>query len=243
MCNEELATAPALDEITTLALVENGLLHVNFELDRSEPSFFRVAREAHLLFYRSMIEVLRGSANLAITARWNKRRRAKYQRGSSPWQEIHCVDAPGCTKAWRFSSPEPCVEPEFTKNHDRSTAQREFLIGFYDALAMIQTECFMGMFVHSKTQFVTDEDMRQLEWLHERVRNEYEHFIPKFYSAPSLDLIEATQICVSHSAALLFDSGNVLFHGTSCDAVKNLMDVTIFKLLAIGKEMTKKSLK
>ena len=57
-------TEAVMDEITNLSLVENGLLHIQFELGRSAPSYFRVAREAHLLFYRSMIERLRGSANL-----------------------------------------------------------------------------------------------------------------------------------------------------------------------------------
>jgi hypothetical protein len=60
------------ETINNLNLIENGLLHIRFGLGRDEPSFFRVAREAHLVFYRGMIEALKGSANLAITSRPSK---------------------------------------------------------------------------------------------------------------------------------------------------------------------------
>ncbi len=46
----------AIDRITNLRLIENGLLHIQFEFDRDAPSHFRIAREAHLVFYRSMVE-------------------------------------------------------------------------------------------------------------------------------------------------------------------------------------------
>lgn len=62
-----------------------------------------MAREAHLLLYRSMIEALRGSANLAVTARLSKDRSVRYQRGTRHWQEIHRLDMPKRGKAWRFS--------------------------------------------------------------------------------------------------------------------------------------------
>ncbi len=88
----------------------------------------------------------------------------------------------------------------------------DFLIPYYDALAMIQTECFMSRFVHSKVVSVTDAEMKLLEWLHENVRNEYEHFVPKYYLAPVNDLIECSSICVKLSNELLFKCGNVVPH-------------------------------
>ena len=79
------------DAIENLSLIKNGLLHLRFELSRENPSYFRIAREAHLLLYRSMVEALKGSANLAVTGRPPKDRSYKYQRGGNPWQEIHKV--------------------------------------------------------------------------------------------------------------------------------------------------------
>ena len=70
----------AIEEINNLRLIENGLLHAQFELEREEASYFCVAREAHLVVYRAMIETLRGSANLAITGRPSKSRSCKYPR-------------------------------------------------------------------------------------------------------------------------------------------------------------------
>lgn len=183
------------ETINNLNLIENGLLHIRFELSRDEPSFFRVAREAHLVFYRAMIEALKGSANLAITSRPSKSHEHKYQIGDEPWKEIHKLPVTGCNVAWRFSEPAQCepliinyeLQPDLPKRDD-------YLISFYDALAMVQADCFMRQFIYSKKVQVSDIDMQRLEWLHEDIRNGYEHFIPKSFSAPINDLVELTDV-------------------------------------------------
>lgn len=85
---------------------------------------------------------------------------------------------------------------------------------------MIQTECFMAQFMHSAVVPVCDEDMKTLEWLHEEIRNEYEHFIPKSYTAPVQDLLAAAELCLHLARKLLFDSENVLFHAIGQLAVR-----------------------
>jgi len=212
-----------MDEITNLRLVENGLFHIEFECDRAVPSYFRIAREAHLLLYRSMTEALRGSANLAVTAQLPNDRSVCYQRGTGQWQEIHRTVIPECKKAWRFSEPAPCAPPNTSTRCSAQPSDRNYLIGFYDTLAMIQTECFMGRFVHSRWRFLPDMDMKHLEWLHERIRNEYEHFVPKFYIAPARDLLQASRICIDVSDNVLFESNNVLFHGMSQEPLRSLL--------------------
>ena len=183
------------ETIDNLNLIENGLLHIRFELSRDEPSFFRVAREVHLILYRVMIEALKGSANLAITSRPSKPSEHKYQIGDEPWKEIHKVLVTGCNVAWRFSKPAQCeppiinygLRPDLPKGND-------YLISFYDAIAMIQADCFMHQFIYSKTVQVSDIDMQRLEWLHVDIRNEYEHFVPKAYIAPINNLAEVTVV-------------------------------------------------
>lgn len=204
-------------------MIENSLLHLQFEFSRASPSYFRIAREAHLLLYRSMIEALKGSANLAITGRPSRERQYQYQMGDKPWHEIHKAAIQGCTSAWRFSDPQPCDAPQIDPSARRAEPD-EYLIGFYDALAMIQTECFMDQFTHSKVVPVSDEDMRTLEWLHERIRNEYEHFIPKYYSAPVTDLVAAAGLSLRLAGQLLFQSGNPLFHSTPRAQLEELFD-------------------
>ena len=214
-----------MDKIDNFHLIENGLLHIQFEMSRDKTSFFRIAREAHLILYRSMIEVLKGTANLPVTGRPSKYRKHKYKFGNNPWQEIHKVEIDGCEKAWRFSEPEPCQEPNRARKCDNKKSQNSdnnFLIGFYDALAMIQAACFMKRYVNSKIVYLKNENMKLVEWLHEQIRNEYEHFIPKIYLAPIDDLLYVSGLCVEISRKLIFESGNVIFHNIAYDNIKNL---------------------
>jgi len=88
-----------------------------------------------------MIEALKGSANLAVTRRPRKNRSHKYKIGNKPWQEIHKVAVNDCMIAWRFSIPEICDEPQIDTNDAAEIQQPggdDYLISFYDALAMIQ---------------------------------------------------------------------------------------------------------
>jgi hypothetical protein len=209
-----------LDKIDNLSLIGNCLLHLQFELSRENPSYFRIAREAHLVLYRSMIEALKGTANLAITVKRSKSRSYKYKRDYKPWQEIHKISIDACKKAWRFSQPEPCEKPQLDIKRSVDTRPKDYLIGFYDALAMIQTECFMNQYVNSRIFPVPDDDMKLLEWLHEEIRNEYEHFIPKIYLSPIQDLTYAAELCVRLARMLLLESGNVIFFEVSADELE-----------------------
>ena len=218
-----------VDTIDNLRLIENSLLHMRFELERESPSYFRLAREAHLLLYRTMIESLTGSNWQNVTGHRAKDRSVKYQWGDKPWQEIHKVPISDCRKAWRFSDPAVCSQPTVSTSVEVPLAVgKEHLIGFYDALAMIQTECFMHRFMFSKSILISNEDMKTFEWLHESIRNEYEHFVPKFYWAAVHELLMVTELCLSVSKALLFESGNILFHTVLKEPLEELLDA-VFK--------------
>jgi|GEM_PF-954366 len=228
-----------VDTIDNLRLIENSLLHMRFELDRESPSYFRIAREAHLLLYRTMIESLTCGNWQHVTQLKSKKHQPKYSSvkyliGGKPWQEIRKVSIDGCKRAWRFSDPVICppppeseIEKVFFKNLYRSLHKAK-LIGFYDALAMIQTENFMSQFMFSKSIPISDEDMKTFECLHKSIRNEYEHFIPKLYLAPTHNLLVATELCLSVSRALLFESGNVDFHKVTKESLKELLE-SVFK--------------
>jgi hypothetical protein len=201
------------ESINNLSLIENGLLHIGFEMNRPEPSMFRAARESHLVLYRSMIEALKGSANLEVTGRPSKSRIHRYQLGNGLWKEIHKVPVPGCDGAWRFSQPVLCHAPRINCTKLPQPTHDDYLIPFYDALAMIQSECFMHQYVMSREVAVTDDEMKLLEWLHEDIRNEYEHFVPKGYAAPIPSLAKPAMLCLRLSRELLFDSKTVFPSG------------------------------
>ena len=62
-----------LQVIDNQILISNSLLHAQYELERPERNYFRIARESHLILYRSAIEALRGSANFPVTLDRDKR--------------------------------------------------------------------------------------------------------------------------------------------------------------------------
>lgn len=221
------------EHLTNLKLLKNNLNHIGFELDRSRPSFARIGKEAHLCLNRAMVEALKGTANIAITGRpKSKNREAFYKKGNGPHYKIVKETVNNCKKAWRYSKP--IVWPEDKIKFERINYKvynfDDYLINFYDLLAMIQTECYMYRYLDSKPIHVTDEDMVLLEGLHEQVRNEYEHFIPKSLSLPKHDLMLASLLCLNLTKNLLYNSGNVYKYERG---IKTHLTESIKKLMRI----------
>jgi len=206
-----------------------------YEMSLPAPSYFRIAREAHLVLYRSMVEAVKGSGNLAVTGRFPKKPTFKYQQGNEPWSEIHRVEVAGCKKAWRFSDPSPIGPPN--EDLPRAEVPEDRLLGFYDVLAMIQTDCFMGQFMHSKTVRVDNEAMATLEWLHESIRNVFEHFVPKHYSASVRELLAAGDVCLHIAGELLYGSGNVRLEHTVGEEIRDLFQRGLSQRSASGEVM------
>lgn len=215
---------PKFDKVSNLLLLDNNLHHVGFELSRKRPSFFRVARESHLALLRAMVEALRGTANFAIVVPRNKKRNrdrtTQYQLGSQPWHQVQRVDVTGCKKAWRFSVPTPCSPPTFASDPHAKKAVKEtpdeILIGFYELLAKIQSDCFMVHTSGATAAQINDEELRLLEWLHENIRNEFEHYVPKSYWVDTPDLVAASHLALRITQWLLRDSRTI--HGVPTGA-------------------------
>jgi hypothetical protein len=200
-----------------LDLIRDNLRHLMVELSMDSPFWFRVGKEAYQTLCRSMVEALRGSANLAITgSRRPRNRRIHYRLGDGIAKMIEKSPVPGCHRAWRFSTPVPQDRPQ--QGGDGRGASDDKLIGFFDFLAMIQAERFMCRMVEAKPVLVADADMRQLEWLHASIRNEFEHFMPKLYGADFEDLQRSATIALDLSRQLLVESGTV-FLGRDADVV------------------------
>lgn len=198
------------EQIDNVKLIRNNLRHINCELDSNEPSSMRVAKECHQLLLRMMVEALRGTANLAITRRPTKTRKRWYRQGNNPWKAIQKENVEGCNRAWRFSEPvlesPPCFQEQKGSN---VPPPDDYLVGFYDLLAMIQAPCFMLRYSHSTVVAVSNADMQLLEWLHEEIRNDFEHFIPKLLLASSDDCLRASETCLRLTIDLLTKSNNV----------------------------------
>lgn len=214
----------SFETIENLGLIENALVHLEFELQRKSPSFFRVAREAHQILYRAMIEVLQGTDCFQILKPKGKRGKphCKYSFDDGVWMEVVEEPVKGCNKAWRFSNPRPSTPPQQEPKQRTPRTDEEHknewdaywdqdLIAFYSALAKIQTERFMRQYVHSTWERIDDEEMEILEWVHEQVRNEFEHFVPRTYDVEKCLAVRGAELCLKIAGRLLFESNNVLF--------------------------------
>jgi hypothetical protein len=199
---------PDLEWIQNIDLLHDNLRHLRLELCMDRPFWFRVGKEAYQALCRAMVEALRGSANRAITSsRRSTNRRVYYHLGDMTWKMIEKCDVPTCRLAWRFSDPVPQKPPNDLSGSKE--ASDDHLVGFFDLLAMIQTECFMSRMAEARPVVVSDADMRTLEWLHDSIRNEFEHFMPKLYGADLGDLKRGAKIGVALSLRLFTQSGNI----------------------------------
>lgn len=223
------------DNIDNISLTENGLLHIEFELEREKPSFFRIARESHQVLYRSMVEALDCGDKFAITGCSNKKEIHRYKIGSQPWKEETPEKVKGCVKAWRYSSPINCDPPKTESNDEYEIKLEYFLERFFTLLARIQSEGFMRRFVNSKQICVSDENMKLLENLHIQIRNNYEHFYPCHSSCLITDLIQMSYCALRLSRRVLFESGNVLHIDGHFDKIGLKLEVILKKLNRINK--------
>ena len=222
------------EEINNIKLIRNNLRHIACEIASNEPSPMRLAKECYQLFLRMMVEALRGTANLAITARPTKDMKHLYLQGDDPWKLIQKENIEGCNKAWRYSKPVLELPPILEeKEGSAELPSGGYLLGFYDLLAMIQTPCFINRYSYSKAVSVPDAEMQLLEWLHENIRNDFEHFIPKTLLASSDDCLRASEACLRISSALLTESRNITPYNiddlptqlhTACVSILDLRD-------------------
>lgn len=198
--------------IENIHLIENNLNHIIYEFELETPSYFRIAIESHNLLLRTMVEVLRGTSNDIVTNKFSdKEKRMLFKVGNKPEVLIQKSAVNKCKKAWRFSAPQETKTNRMNNNLARDFENSDYLIGFYDLLAMIQCDYFMKYHTQAKTIKISDEELAGLEWLHEEIRNKYEHFVPKSFGAPIYDLLTLANICISICEEILVNPTNIYF--------------------------------
>lgn len=197
--------------IENIELIERNLKHIEFELLLENPSYFRIAVESHNALLRAMVQVLKGGSNFPIDKKLGKEKMFVISNNTMSKVIIKKERIDSCKNAWKFS--EPIIvdinvgdENNISRNNDE---YEKYLVGFYDLLAMIQCDSFMKDFSSAETINISGEDMSILEWLHEKIRNEYEHFIPKSYGAPINSLIHSSILCLDICKKLLVDTSNI----------------------------------
>ncbi len=81
---------------------------------------------------------------------------------------------------------------------DLTHSNKRKLIGFWTAIARVQDSHFwMARDTRSTAVHITDDDLLHLEYLHNYVRNELMHFIPKSYSICIEDMHSSLLVAVN----------------------------------------------
>lgn len=112
--------------------------------------------------------------------------------------------------------------------------KKEILIGFWSDLARVQDQKFwMGRLFGQKAVPVNDEELEQIVWLIEKVRNDLAHFIPKGYSIDIYSIIKAIQVILDKIDFLVFQSFSILFidSNKSQKRIKNTLEKINGKLI------------
>lgn len=123
------------------------------------------------------------------------------------------------------------------------------LIGFWTALARVQDEYFwMGRLHGQKALTISDEELKKICWLIEKVRNDLTHFVPKGYSIDILSIIDACQVVLQKIEFLALESYsiNYLNYEQATKRVKDALKIINAKLDAERKnieELIKQELK
>ncbi len=217
--------------INNASLIINDLEHILFELEREDTSYFRVARESHQVLLRFMVEALRGTANLFVTGKYKTSDKQSVIFGdNSEFYESVKTKIDGCKNAWRFSDGKECLPPEVKENDSNFVKPGNKLLPFYDLLARIQSPAFMRRYTFSKAIIINDDEMYTLEWLHESIRNDYEHFIPRFKLGNKHELANASLLCLTISKKLLMESGNIISTYITNEEIERPLFDAIIKL-------------
>lgn len=200
------------DNIDNIKLILNNFDHVIFELKRNKCSYWRVTRELHQILYRSMIEALRGTANISITSRGSPTP-VFIEIGDGTTWRLDKQKVPGCKHAWRYTEPIPIQKKDFPKQTKPAKPSTR-LVSFFVPLAMIQSEMQLNFgLIRSpralKSIKITNEEMNDLEFLHNNIRNVYEHFIPHSNSIDKLGLLRLSSLLLRITAELLMETEKV----------------------------------
>ncbi|MEJ2613711.1 MAG: hypothetical protein P8Z35_02020 [Ignavibacteriaceae bacterium] len=197
--------------INNVDLIENDFKHIEFEISLENPSYFRIAIESHNALLRAMVQALKGGSNFPIDKKLDKEKKFICSINNSPPVMIKKERVKECQNAWRFTEP-TTVDPNEIDEGNISRYNddyKKYLVGFYDLLAMIQCDYFMKYFSSAETIIINSKDLATLDWLHEKIRNEYEHFIPKAYGAPTNDLLYSAIMCLDICNKLLVETSNI----------------------------------
>ena len=139
-----------------------------------------------------------------------------WKRGNEVnWWRSKRQPFPGFRGAYRIVWEETNEEPPASRPSDETSLShlaRGKLIGFWTAFARIQDERWMGGTVISHPVSISDDEFRNIAWLTERVRNDLQHFVPKYLGIEIAGIVVGTSATVRVIENLVFGTNTIWFH-------------------------------
>ncbi|MFZ2640929.1 MAG: hypothetical protein WA117_08055 [Verrucomicrobiia bacterium] len=116
--------------------------------------------------------------------------------------------------AYRIVWEETNEEPLASRPSDESSLSllaNGKLIGFWTAFARILDKRWMGGSVISRPVSVSDNEFRDIAWLTTRVRNDLQHFVPKYSGIEIAGIVAGTSAAIRVIEDLVFGTNAIWF--------------------------------
>jgi hypothetical protein len=148
--------------------------------------------------------------------------RVHVMRGDGPWYACRRVRVPETRHAYRLvwepiDGEPPSLRDQSTEDRDAGDERlkrfsKAKLIGFWTALARVQDGYhWMARYVDSTPLTLTDEQVRDIDWLTEQVRNRLMHFVPSLSLIEIEGVRETSLVALDAIDFLASKSGTILF--------------------------------
>lgn len=128
-----------------------------------------------------------------------------FERPGQGWKKSKRIYVKDCRHAYRIKW-EPCDPPA-----ESFAAYEPFpstnLVGFWTALARVQDHIlWMARLSNTRALDLSDDQMRNIFWLHEFVRNEFVHFIPKTQTISIKSILTTSKDVINVIVFLVFNT-------------------------------------
>ena len=192
----------------------------------------------HALYSFSVAALVSGNWKM-VSSGGGDDNHAYVQGASGPWYESYKVSV-GSGKvpfrlAWKALPAEPPPSRSSRKRASKDVSWSDAkLINFWTALARVQDGHFwMNRAISTKPLVLTDDELIDLYWLTENVRNRLMHFVPGGFYIDVASVKETSLVALNAIRFLVIESNAVLFYdGLSKGNVERTLDQLESRLIA-----------
>lgn len=142
------------------------------------------------------------------------------QQGDEPRRVVKRVSVPNTRSAYRLTWEEVEAPPALDNGAGRTSDEERTggvstikLIGFWTALARVQDGYYwMGRYHMQRPLVLSDEEMREIAWLTNNVRNRLTHYVPSTTPIDKASVKSGCLVCLKAIRFLISESNSFIFY-------------------------------